>query len=124
MKREGYRVENLPDSAAELQKSIQRRGAVFNAYAGGAKTDFLKNGNPELISAEQYAEWTSAAIRPERMAEITALDGELPGSYIATDGWHCRALMLDIAVVMTLDVTIVYCPRKRYVSNCSLSPTS
>ena len=85
MKAEGYRVENLPASAVELEKLIQRQGAVFNAYAGGAKADFLKNGNPELISAEDYAEWTSAAIRPERMAEVAALDGEFPGSYIATD---------------------------------------
>ncbi len=85
MKREGYRVENLPVSAAELEQLIQRQGTVFNAYAGGAKADFLKNGNPEPISAEEYAEWTAAAIRPERMAEVVALDGEFPGSYIATD---------------------------------------
>ena len=85
MKCEGYRVENLPASAAELEQLIQRQGTVFNAYAGGAKADFLKNGNPEPISAEEYAEWTAAAIRPERMAEVVALDGEFPGSYIATD---------------------------------------
>uniref|UniRef100_UPI0026ED2BAF cobaltochelatase subunit CobN n=1 Tax=uncultured Alistipes sp. TaxID=538949 RepID=UPI0026ED2BAF len=85
MKREGYRVENLPVSAAELEQLIQRQGSVFNAYAGGAKADFLKNGNPEPISAEEYAEWTAATIRPERMAEVVALDGEFPGSYIATD---------------------------------------
>ena len=40
MKIEGYRVENLPASADELNKLIQRQGAVFNAYAGGAKADF------------------------------------------------------------------------------------
>ena len=85
MKREGYRVENLPVSATELEQLIQRQGSVFNAYAGGAKADFLKTGNPEPISAEEYAEWTAAAIRPERMAEVVALDGEFPGSYIATD---------------------------------------
>ena len=85
MKCEGYRVENLPASAAELEQLIQRQGSVFNAYAGGAKADFLKNGNPEPISAEEYAEWTAATIRPERMAEVVALDGEFPGSYIATD---------------------------------------
>lgn len=85
MKCEGYRVENLPASAAELEQLIQRQGTVFNAYAGGAKADFLKNGNPEPISAEEYAEWTAAAICPERMAEVVALDGEFPGSYIATD---------------------------------------
>ena len=46
MKREGYRVENLPASAEELERLIQRQGAVFNAYAGGAKADFLKTAIP------------------------------------------------------------------------------
>lgn len=85
MKAEGYRVDHLPASAAELAALIQRQGAVFNAYAEGAKSDFLQNGAPELISAEQYAEWTAKAIRPERMAEVAALDGEFPGHYLATD---------------------------------------
>lgn len=102
MKREGYRVEKLPASAAELELLIQRQGAVFNAYAGGAKADFLKNGNPELISAEQYAEWTAAAIRPERMAEVTALDGEFPGSYIATEDGRLALPRVELGNVVVL----------------------
>lgn len=85
MKEEGYRIDNFPKSATALDALIQRQGAVFNAYALGAKSDFLKNGNPELISAEEYAAWTSKAIRPAKMDEVTALDGEFPGSYIATE---------------------------------------
>lgn len=85
MKAEGYRVDDLPASAAELERLIQRQGAVFNAYAGGAKADFLKNGDPELISAAEYGAWTAAAIRPERMAEVEALDGAFPGSYLSTE---------------------------------------
>lgn len=84
MKLEGYRIDNLPASANELNKLIQRQGAIFNAYANGAKEDFLKNGNPELISASDYTKWTSLAIRPEQMAEVVNLDGEFPGSYIST----------------------------------------
>lgn len=102
MKAEGYCVENLPASAAELEKLIQRQGAVFNAYAGGAKADFLKNGNPELISGEKYAEWTSAAIRPERMAEVAALDGEFPGSYIATDDGRLALPRVELGNVVLL----------------------
>ncbi len=102
MKREGYRVDNLPASAAELETMIQRQGAVFNAYAGGAKADFLKNGNPELVSAEQYAEWTAAAIRPERMAEVTALDGEFPGSYISTDDGRLALPRVELGNVVLL----------------------
>ena len=102
MKREGYRVENLPASAEELERLIQRQGAVFNAYAGGAKADFLKNGNPELISAQKYAEWTAAAIRPERMAEVKALDGEFPGSYISTGQGELALPRVDLGNVVLL----------------------
>lgn len=85
MKQEGYRIENLPASAAELNQLIQRQGAVFNAYAAGAKADFLKQGQPELISAAEYDQWTSQAVRPALMKEVVALDGAFPGSYIATE---------------------------------------
>ncbi len=102
MKREGYRVENLPASAAELEKLIRRQGAVFNAYAVGAKADFLKNGNPELVTAEQYAEWTAAAICPDRMAEVTALDGEFPGSYISTDDGRLALPRVELGNVVLL----------------------
>ena len=85
MKQEGYRVGQLPAAPAGLERLIQRQGAVFNAYARGAKDDFLQTGHPELISAEAYAAWTADAIRPERMAEVVALDGEFPGSYLANE---------------------------------------
>ena len=102
MKREGYRVENLPESAEELERLIQRQGAVFNAYARGAKAGFLKNGDPELIPAHKYAEWTAAAIRPERMAEVTALDGEFPGSYISTEQGELALPRVDLGNVVLL----------------------
>ena len=102
MKREGYCMEHLPASAAELEQLIQRQGAVFNAYAGGAKADFLKNGNPELISAEEYGKWTTAAIRPERMAEVTALNGEFPGSYISTEKGELALPRVELGNVVLL----------------------
>lgn len=102
MKSEGYRVENLPTSADELNKLIQRQGAVFNAYAGGAKADFLKNGNPELISAEEYSQWTAKAVRPTMMADVVALDGEFPGSYISTDNGELALPRVDLGNVVLL----------------------
>lgn len=83
MKEAGYRVENLPATPAELQARIQRQGSIFNAYANGAKAAFLKNGNPELITAADYGKWTKKAIRPEMMKEVEAQDGTFPGHYIA-----------------------------------------
>lgn len=85
MEKEGYRVENMPSSPAGLATLIQEQGAVFNAYAKGAKAGFLENGNPELISQEEYTEWTAKCIRPESMEEVAVVDGEFPGSYISTD---------------------------------------
>lgn len=102
MKNEGYRVENLPASADELNKLIQRQGAVFNAYAGGAKADFLKNGNPELISAEEYNKWTTKAVRPAMMADVVALDGEFPGSYISTEKGELALPRVDFGNVVLL----------------------
>ena len=102
MKNEGYRVENLPASADELNKLIQRQGAVFNAYAGGAKADFLKNGNPELISAEEYNKWTTKAVRPAMMADVVALDGEFPGSYISTEKGELALPRVDLGNVVLL----------------------
>ncbi len=83
MKEAGYRVENLPATPDGLQALIQRQGSIFNAYANGAKADFLKNGNPELITAADYGKWTQKAIRPEMMKEVEAQDGPFPGHYIA-----------------------------------------
>lgn len=102
MKNEGYRVENLPASADELNKLIQRQGAVFNAYAGGAKADFLKNGNPELISAEEYNKWTTKAVRLAMMADVVALDGEFPGSYISTEKGELALPRVDLGNVVLL----------------------
>ena len=102
MKNEGYRIENLPASADELNKLIQRQGAVFNAYAGGAKADFLKNGNPELISAEEYNKWTTKAVRPAMMADVVALDGEFPGSYISTEKGELALPRVDLGNVVLL----------------------
>ena len=84
MKAEGYRVDNLPATADELGKIIARHGSVFNAYATGAKQDFLRDGSPELISRESYEAWASAALRPQMVAAVEALDGAFPGSYLST----------------------------------------
>ena len=102
MKNEGYRVDNLPASADELNKLIQRQGAVFNAYAGGTKADFLKNGNPELISVDEYNKWTTKAVRPAMMANVVALDGEFPGSYISTENGELALPRVDLGNVVLL----------------------
>mgnify|MGYP000816240366 FL=1 len=68
MKKEGYRIENLPESAKELEKMIQAQGAVFGMYAEGAFDEFMKTGNPELVTKEQYESWVKASLRPGKYA--------------------------------------------------------
>lgn len=102
MKGEGYRIENMPGSAEELNSLIQKQGAVFNAYARGAKEDFLKNGNPQLITAQEYRSWTSECVPQELMADVDALDGEFPGSYISTANGELALPRVDLGNVVLL----------------------
>lgn len=105
MKAEGYRVDNLPASADELVKIIARQGSVFNAYATGAKRDFLRNGSPELISRESYEAWAQAALRPPMMAAVEAIDGAFPGSYLSTSAGELalpRILMGNVVLLPQL----------------------
>ena len=82
----GYKVENLPASAKELERRIQQQGAVLGVYAAGAFDVFLREGNPEWISRKQYEGWVGKALRPERYAEVKALYGDFPGSYMSSEG--------------------------------------
>lgn len=84
LKVEGYRVDGLPATSKELERMIQAQGAVFGAYAEGAFTDFMKHGDPELVSKEDYEAWVKQAIRPDKYAEVVAANGEFPGEYMAT----------------------------------------
>ena len=102
LKREGYRVENLPATPAELATLIQRQGSLFNAYAHGAKADFLKTGHPVLISPEEYTAWTSQAVRPERMEEVRSLDGEFPGSYLSDEQGRLALPRVDLGHVVLM----------------------
>lgn len=102
MKQEGYRISPFPASADELAQLLQRQGAVFNAYAAGAKERFLENGNPELISADEYRQWTAKALRPAMMADVTALDGAFPGSYLSTPKGELALPRVDLGNVVLL----------------------
>ena len=84
LKAEGYRIENLPNTADELGQLIQRQGSVLGTYAEGAFESFMQNGNPELIERQQYESWVKQALRPERYDEVKALYGDFPGAYMAT----------------------------------------
>lgn len=85
LRREGYKVEDLPASSKELERMIQAQGAVFGAYAEGAFTEFMKTGNPALVTKEQYESWVKQTLAPEKYAEVVAANGDFPGEYMATE---------------------------------------
>lgn len=99
---EGYRVEHLPATPEGLAALIQQQGAVFNAYAHGVKAEFLKTGDPALISAGEYAAWCSEALRPELMSDVVALDGEFPGSYLSDDAGRLALPRIELGNIVLL----------------------
>lgn len=102
LRSEGYRVENLPPTPEGLADLIQRYGAIFNDYAHGAKAEFLKKGRPALVSAEEYASWTSEAIPAERMKEVVALDGPFPGHYLSDDEGRLALPRIELGNIVLL----------------------
>ena len=99
MKQEGYKV-NLPASVTELERMIQSQGAVFGAYAEGAYTEFMKTGNPVLVSKEEYESWVKKTLRPEKYAEVVALNGEFPGEYMVSDDRRLGIARVDLGNVV------------------------
>ena len=102
MKQEGYRVEGLPANSKALGRLIQQKGTVFSTYAEGASDQFMREGHPELISKEDYESWIKQSIRPEQYAEVTAANGEFPGSYMATPDGRLGIARLQFGNVVLL----------------------
>lgn len=102
LKKEGYKVENLPDNHHELEKMIQKQGSVLGAYADGAFEEFMRVGNPELVSKEQYDEWVKKTLRPEKYAEVVQANGEFPGKYMNTPDGKIGVARLQFGNVVIL----------------------
>ncbi|WP_420907306.1 cobaltochelatase subunit CobN [Xylanibacter caecicola] len=102
MKREGYNVDGLPETAEELGKMLQKHGPVFNTYAEGASGRFIKNGKPELISKEQYDKWTKTALRPDMYNEVIKVNGEFPGKYMVSEDGRLAVSGLRLGNIVLL----------------------
>ncbi len=82
LKDSGYNVEGLPASSKELEKMIQKQGAVLGAYALGAYDEFIKNGNPELVSVEMFNSWCNTTLPADLIDDMQAQYGDAPGRYM------------------------------------------
>lgn len=78
----GYNVSGLPASAKELEKMIQKQGAVLGAYALGAYDEFIRQGNPELVDVDTFKRWAAEALPGKLIEDLQAQYGEAPGKYM------------------------------------------
>lgn len=85
LRAEGYDVGDLPASADELGKMIERQGKVFNGYAAGAKSDFVKKSSPQIVSRKDYDRWCADALPAKMRKEIVQTDGPFPGHGLSDD---------------------------------------
>ncbi len=92
LKKEGYKVENLPANADEFEKLILEKGPVLGSYAEGVFAKYLKTGNPELVGQKEYNSWTSKAIEPEKYQEVVQRYGDFPGEYMAVNKGDTAAI--------------------------------
>ena len=102
MKKEGYKVDGLPSSHKELEKIIQAQGAVFGKYAEGAFDEFMKTGNPAVITREEYESWVEKALTPEMYQEVLAVNGDFPGRYMVTDDGNLGVARLQLGNIVLL----------------------
>lgn len=80
----GYNVQGLPQSAKQLEQLIQAQGSVLGAYAMGAYDEFIKNGNPYLVSTDEFSKWASLSMPRKMTEDIKAVHGPAPGKYMTT----------------------------------------
>lgn len=105
LKAEGYKVDNLPSSAAELEKKINEQGKVFNEYAMGAKDEFVKKNSPEIINADQYDEWFGKSFPTGMREAVDSVDGAFPGHGLRTDNGDLALARLQFGNVVLIPQT-------------------
>ncbi|MFA8299018.1 MAG: cobaltochelatase subunit CobN [Hyphomicrobiales bacterium] len=87
LKKEGYTVNNLPQSEEEFENLIMTKGPVLGPYALGTFNEYLKNGDPAIVSSQDYMSWCEKDLRPEMIQDMEELYGKAPGDYMSiTDG--------------------------------------
>lgn len=104
LKREGYKVDNLPADAVTLEAMINENGKVFNEYATGAMTDFVSKNHPEIISKTDYDKWCREAFSEVMRADIDSIDGAFPGHGLS-DGDNLALARLQFGNVVLIPQT-------------------
>ena len=101
LKKEGYKVDGLPQSAKELENLIQSKGKVFGNYAQGAQQKFIKEAEPAMVSRKQFEQWTQGWLSPEALDEMKKVNGDFPGSQM-TNGDQLALARLQFGNVLLM----------------------
>ncbi|MDE6093983.1 MAG: cobaltochelatase subunit CobN, partial [Muribaculaceae bacterium] len=102
---EGYNVSGMPESPEALERLINENGKVFNDYAIGAKDDFVKNRNPEIVTREQYDSWCAESLSPGMRRDIDNVDGSFPGHGLSDKQGNLVLAMLKFGNVVLIPQT-------------------
>ena len=105
LKDEGYNVGNLPESAEALEQMINEEGKVFNAYAGGAKDDFVAAHQTEIISKADYDKWSAKALSAKMRQAVDSVDGAFPGHGLKTSDGKLALARLQFGNVVLIPQT-------------------
>lgn len=85
LKDNGYKVEGLPATAAELEKRIAESGVVLGPYAEGAYDRFLKTGQPALVRESDFVRWVAEECPASLGDSLKIYNGAFPGAYMGTE---------------------------------------
>ncbi|MDR3109610.1 MAG: cobaltochelatase subunit CobN [Planctomycetaceae bacterium] len=80
MQDEGYNLGGrLPDDSKGLADLIQKEGRTIGGWAQGAWEDYLANGDPVYIPAEDYAAWLQRDLPEPNLKSLIQVWGDVPG---------------------------------------------
>lgn len=82
LKQAGYNVDGLPATAKEFNHLIMTQGALFNSYAEGAQSDFMRSGYPAFVPADSLQRWVDITLTPRQRDTLKAKYGPVPGEYL------------------------------------------
>jgi len=102
LKEQGYNLNGMPESSEELGRLIQQHGSVLGTYAKGAFDEFVKNGNPLIVSRQSFDEWSGDALTQQQRDDMRTLYGDFPGDYMATPDGNLAVARLQFGNVVIM----------------------
>ncbi|WP_281614789.1 cobaltochelatase subunit CobN [Flammeovirga sp. SubArs3] len=105
LKKQGFKVENLPKNEAEFHQMIQKNGLVLGPYAKGKFDDFIENADPALVDTTKYHQWVNKDLTSTAYNEVVKKFGEAPGDYLSVrekENTYIAVSRLDFGNVVLL----------------------